>query len=64
MNQPDRCFDTQIHDVLPQRKKKKKLNMQYIFFMYKEFRPILLSRLKIQYAFKNAKMGIYMFVVN
>jgi hypothetical protein len=29
--------------------------MQYISFMYKEFRPILLSGLKIQNAFKNAK---------
>jgi hypothetical protein len=63
MNQPDRCFDTQIHDVLPQRKKKE-TNMQYISFMYKEFRPILLSGLKIQNAFKNAKMGMYMSVVN
>jgi hypothetical protein len=38
--------------------------MQYISFMYKEFRPILLSGLKIQKAFKNAKMGMYMSVVN
>jgi hypothetical protein len=63
MNQPDRCVDTQIHDVLPQREKKK-LNMQYISFMYKEFRPILLSGLKIQNAFKTAKMGMYMSVIN
>jgi hypothetical protein len=41
MNQPDRCFDTQFHDVLPQRKKKK-LNMQNISFMYKEFLLALL----------------------
>jgi hypothetical protein len=38
--------------------------MQYISFMYIEFRPILLSGLKIQNVFKNAKMGIYMSVVN
>jgi hypothetical protein len=63
MNQPDRCFDTQIHDVLPQRKKKQ-LNMQYISFMYKEFRPILLFGLKIQNALKNVKMAMYMSVVN
>jgi hypothetical protein len=44
--------------------KKQQLNMQYISFMHKEFRPILLSGLKIQNAFKNAKMGIYMSVVN
>jgi hypothetical protein len=56
-------FDTQIQNVLPQRKKKK-LNMQYISFMYKEFRRVLLSGLKIQNAFKNAKMGMYMSVVN
>jgi hypothetical protein len=37
------------------KEKKKKLNMQYISFMYKEFRPIVLSGLKIQNAFKNAK---------
>jgi hypothetical protein len=43
---------------------KKKLNLQYISFMYKEFRPILLSGLKIQNALKNAKMGMYMSVVN
>jgi hypothetical protein len=39
----------------PKGKKKKKLNMQYISFMYKEFRPILLSELKIQNTFENAK---------
>jgi hypothetical protein len=38
--------------------------MQYISFMYKKFRPILLSGLKIQNPFKNAKMSMYMSVVN
>jgi hypothetical protein len=43
--------------------KKKQLNMQYISF-YKEFRPILLSGLKIQNTVQDAKMGMYMSVVN
>jgi hypothetical protein len=38
--------------------------MQCISFMYKEFRPILLFGLKIQNVFKNAKMGMYMSVIN
>jgi hypothetical protein len=33
--------------------------MQYISFMYSEFRPILLLELKIQNAFKSAKMGMW-----
>jgi hypothetical protein len=38
--------------------KKKKVNMQFIFFMYKEFHPVLLSGLKIQNTLKNAKTGM------
>jgi hypothetical protein len=50
----DRCFDTQIHDVLPHRKKNKKLNMQ-VTIIYKEYCPILLSGLKIENTFKMQK---------
>jgi hypothetical protein len=33
MSQPDPCFDTQIHDVLPQRKKKETKYAIYFFYV-------------------------------
>jgi hypothetical protein len=49
---------------LPQRIKKKKLNMQFIIFIYKECRSILLSGLKIETLSKMRKWVCRMSVVN
>jgi hypothetical protein len=47
---------------VPYEKKKKKLNTQFIFFVYKEFLPVLLSGLKIENAFKMRKWVCRTFV--